>query len=298
MAARILVSLLDERQDYSRLQADDAKAAAARRSLSAEVLFAENNALVQIQQLFSRIHAPEAERPAAIVVHSATGEGLERVARNAVRSGIGWIILNRRVGYVDELRTSRADLPIARVSLDQSEIGRIQGRQVRKLVSAPGLLIYVSGPLDTSAAQDRLAGSEEELKRDGFQWQVLNGNRTEQGAETAVAGFLRLRTVGASQRPVVLVAQNDWMATGARRAGIAHDPAWESVPAIGCDGLPDHGQMLVRSGELAATVITPASSATAVELIADWLREQRIPPADVTLRSRSFPPEQELAQRA
>lgn len=292
MPANVIVSLLDKRQDYSRLQAEEARAAAqGRSSVAVQVQFAENNALVQIHQLFAHIHA--AEPPTAIVVHSVTGEGLERVARNAVKAGIGWIILNRRVGYVDELRTERTDLPIARLSLDQSEIGRIQGRQVRKLVPEPGLLIYVSGPLDTSAAQDRLEGTREELRNDGFEWKVLNGNRTEQGAEAAMASFLRLKT-GEGLRPAVMVAQNDWMAKGARRAGIAHDPTWGSVPVIGCDGLAEHGQALVKEGTLAATVVTPASAGTAVDLVADWVDERRLPPADVMVHSRSFPPEEAL----
>jgi len=274
--------------------AEDARAAVERHSsLSVEVMFAENSALVQIQQLFSHIHSTDA-RPAAIVVHSATGEGLERVARNSVKAGIGWIILNRRVDYVDALRTERVDLPIARVSLEQSEIGQIQGRQVRRLVPEPGLLIYVSGPLDTSAAQDRLEGTEKELRDGGFEWKVLNGNRTQDGAEAAVGSFLRLKTAG--RPPAVIVAQNDWMAKGARRAAIAHDPEWRHVPVIGCDGLADHGQTLVNKGELAATVVTPASAGKAVELVAGWLEEQRLPPADVILHSRSYPPEEALVR--
>jgi len=80
-----IVSLLDERQDYSRLMADDARAAAEQRSsLPVEVMFSENRAAVQIQQLFSHIHSTDA-RPAAIIVHGATGEGFERVARNSVK---------------------------------------------------------------------------------------------------------------------------------------------------------------------------------------------------------------------
>jgi ABC-type sugar transport system substrate-binding protein len=110
------------------------------------VLFAENNAVLQIHQLFSRIHVAVAERPSVIVVQSVTGEGLERVARNAVASGIGWILLNRRVGYVEELRRTHPELPIALVTPDQVEIGRIQGRQAQALVPDGGLLLYVARP--------------------------------------------------------------------------------------------------------------------------------------------------------
>lgn len=293
MSARIVVALLDERQDYSQLQATESKAAAARASVSIDVVYAENNALVQIQQLYARIHAPEGERPEAIVVQSVTGEGLERVARNAVRSRIGWVLLNRRVDYVEELRAAHPDLPIARVSLDQVEVGRIQGRQVRKLAPEAGLLIYVSGPLDTSAAQDRLHGTEKELEPFGYEWKVLNGNRTEQGAQTAMAGFLRLAT-NKGRRPVIIVAQNDWMALGARRAGSAHDPSWGRVPVVGCDGLIGHGQALVTSGQLAATVVTPSSAGAAVESLARWFSDRQPLPAEAMLASRSFPAEDQL----
>jgi hypothetical protein len=55
-------------------------------------------------QLFRHIQAPEGERPAALVVDTVTGEGLERVARNAIRVGIGWILLNRSVTYLEGCR--------------------------------------------------------------------------------------------------------------------------------------------------------------------------------------------------
>jgi ABC-type sugar transport system substrate-binding protein len=293
MSARVVVALLDERQDYSQLQAAEAKAAAAKAGVSVDVVYAENNALVQIQQLYSRIHAPEGDRPEAIVVQSVTGEGLERIARNAVRSKIGWVLLNRRVEYVDELREAHPELPIARVSFDQVEVGRIQGRQVRKLAPEPGLLIYVSGPRDTSAAQDRLQGTEKELEAVGYEWKVLNGNRTEQGAEAAMNGFLRLAT-NKGRRPVMIVAQNDWMAMGARRAGVAHDPSWSRVPVVGCDGLVGHGQALVTSGQLAATVVTPSSAGAAVGYLAKWFSDREPLPANVVLTSRSFPEEGQL----
>jgi len=51
---------------------------------------AEGNAVVQIHQLSACVHAPGERRPAAIVVETVVGEGLERVARNAVKAGIGW----------------------------------------------------------------------------------------------------------------------------------------------------------------------------------------------------------------
>lgn len=289
MAVQILVSLQDEAQEYHRMQAAAAKAVAARAAVSVESVFAENNALVQIHQLFKYVHAPEGERPAALVVHSITGEGLERVARNAVKAGIGWIVLNRRVPYVHELRSQRPDLPIAAVTPDQPEIGRIHARQMKALCPDGGLVLYVQGPADTSAAQDRLRTAQEALAGAPYQWKVVNGDWTEASGERAVAGWLRLKSAE-GQRPVVIVAQNDAMARGARRAALAHH-AWKRLPVIGCDGLPEGGQKLVSAGELAATVVMPASAGPAVELVARWLADRKQPPAEVVLAPSPFPAE-------
>ena len=160
-----------------------------------DVAFAENNAVVQIQQVFERVHRAEGERPRAIVLHSVTGEGLQRVARNAVGSGIGWIVLNRRVGYVEELRRERPDLPIAMVSPDQVEIGRIQGRQVKALARRGGMILYLQGPADTSSAQDRLQGSREILgeclRVEGSRGRLDRGRSTTRGGLVAAPEDLR-----------------------------------------------------------------------------------------------------------
>lgn len=145
MSPQIVVALLDERQEYHTLQAAEARAAAAKLGLSLEVAFAESNAILQIHQVFKHVHAPEGERPLAVVLQSVTGEGLARVARNAVAAGVGWIILNRRVDYVDKLRAQRPDLPIGCVTPDQEEIGRIHARQMRVIGPREGFCCACRG---------------------------------------------------------------------------------------------------------------------------------------------------------
>ena len=103
---------------------------ARRLAASVEVLFAEDNAVLQIQQLFRFVHAPEAERPAAILLHTRVPDGLERVARNAARAGIGWLLLNRTAPYIESLRAEHPGLAIAAITTDHVEIGRIQARQL------------------------------------------------------------------------------------------------------------------------------------------------------------------------
>jgi ABC-type sugar transport system substrate-binding protein len=80
------------------------------------------------------------------VVETVTGEGLERVARSAARAGIGWVLINRDAAYSDELRRLRSDLVISNVSVDNEEVGRIQGRQLRILLPEGGHVLCGQGP--------------------------------------------------------------------------------------------------------------------------------------------------------
>jgi ABC-type sugar transport system substrate-binding protein len=295
MKRRIVASFLSKDQEFQVLQAEDARAAAARRGLDIEVLYADMNAIEQIQQLFKFIYAPREERPAAIIVETVVGEGLERVARNAAQAGIGWVLLNRKVSYLEDLRERYPGLAIAGVSSDQLEVGRIQGRQFRVLLPSGGAVLYLQGPPDTSAAQERFRGMEETIEGAGIELKVLSGQWTEASGEKAVQGWLRLRS-SETFHPQLVGNQNDAMAVGARRALLGHGPEWASIPFTGCDGLPEGGQRLVREGVLAATIITPSNAGPAVDLVAAVLESGERPPAQVTLSPRSFPPETEVAR--
>ena len=286
---RVLLALVDEAQEYQRLQAAEAAVAAERAGISLETVFAENNAIAQIYQVFARVHAPRDSRPRVIVAHPVAGDGLERVARSAVRAGIGWIVLNMRVRYLEELIAEARELPLSSVSPDNLGIGRLHGQQVRALVPDGGVLLYIQGPPDTSAAQDRLRGMQEGLAGARFDWKVLQGDWTETGGEKAIAGFLRLKGHEGA-RPAIVVAQNDAMAIGARRIIRALCPDWSTVRFLGCDGLPTAGQRLVNEGELAATVIMPSTAGHAVDMVGAWLNRGIPPPPKVILQPSSFMP--------
>ena len=297
MAPKVVVALLSEEQEFQVMQAAAARETAARVGLEIEVLFAQNNAVLQIQQLFRFVHAPEGERPAAIITETVTGEGLERVARNAARSGVGWVLLNRNVAYLGELRRERPDLPLSLVSVDQLEVGRIQARQIRALLPNGGSALYVQGPPDTSAAQDRLRGLEEGIEGARIEVKVLNGDWTEASGERAVSGWLRLRS-SEGFRASLVAGQNDAMAMGARKAILAQRKSWKGeLLTTGCDGLPEGGQRLVNAGELTATVVTPTTAGPAVELVARALQGQAAAP-QIILPPKSYPAEEELARRA
>lgn len=291
---RVVVSLLSEDHEFPRMQAADARRAATGAGLQPEVVFADWNPVLQIQQLFKFIHAAEGERPVAIVVETVTGEGLERVARSAVRAGIGWIVLNRRVGYIEELRREHPALPIAMVGVDQRAIGLIQAHQVQALLPGGGTVLYLQGPADTSAARERLEALSASLATGGFDLRVLNGDWSEASAEKCVTGWLRLKTTE-SARVNLVASQNDTMAVGARKVILAQRKEWSQIPFLGCDGLPEGGQKLVDDRQLTATIVNPTTAGPAVELVARCFGKQA-QAADLVLLPRSYPPESELTR--
>jgi len=298
MSERIVVSLPEGDNEYQRLQASDAQATAARLGLGIEVLYAENNAVLQIQQLFKAIHAPDP--PRAVVVEPVAVEGMERVAHKAASIGIGTAILNCTVDYLERLRAEFPSLPIFAVGSDQTEIGRLQGRQIQALLPSGGNVLYIQGPPSTPVVAERLRGTERSLEGSPIRIVVIDARWSEDSAEKAVRGWLRLKT-SESVRIDLVAGQDDSIARGARRAfedsGEMAGPS-SDVPFLGIDGVPSVGQKLVASGQLAATIVMPSNTGPALESLARWLRSGTLPPLSVRIPVASFPSEAELRARA
>lgn len=288
MKGRLVVALTSQDQEYQARQGSDAREAGRRLGAEVEVLFAEDNAVQQIQQLFRHVHAPEGERPAALLVHTRVPDGLERVARNAARAGVGWLLLNRTAPYLEGLRVEHPGLLVAAVTIDHAAIGAIHARQLVGLRPEGAHVLYVQGPPDAQAARLRLEGFEEALRGMPYEVKVVNGEWTEASAERAVAGWLRLRTSDLF-RPTAVVCQNDLMARGARKALETHRLDWSGLPFLGCDGLPGSGRRDVDEGRLAGTVVMPSCSGPAVELATAWSRGGGVPPTVTVLPPSPYP---------
>jgi ribose transport system substrate-binding protein len=296
----VVVALLSADQEFQRLQAEDARGAASASGFKTEVVFAEDSAIIQIQQLYKFVHRPPAERPLAIVVETVTGEGLERVARAAVQAGIGWLIVNRRVPYLETLRKEFPALPIGAITTDQVEVGRIQARQILSLLPhGRRNVLYVQGPPDTSAAKERLQGAQEGLQASSAQLRVVEGLWTEASGQHVVERWLKMNT-SEDVRPDVVACQNDTMAVGARKALRARRdlPELAQVPVTGVDGLVQGGRALVDAGELAATVVTPSNGGPALHLLAQFVSTGRALPTQTVLKPESYPTEGALTVRA
>src|SRR6516225_2314176 len=128
----LLVSLILAENAYQQDQAAAASEAARRLGAHVQILYADNDANTQSQQLLNAIQTTSADsRPDAIVCHPV-GTTLKQVAREAVAHGIGWALLNREDSYLAELQ--RTGSPSFCVTVDQEEVGRIQGRQFAALL--------------------------------------------------------------------------------------------------------------------------------------------------------------------
>lgn len=296
---KLLVSLTTSDNDYQIEQAKSAEEAAGRLGVDVQIIYAENDAIMQSTQILRAIQAAPAARPTAVVFEPIGGTALPQVARAAAGAGIGWAVLNRAATYVAELR-KLTTAPIFTVSSDHVEIGRIQGRQVAALLPRGGSVLYVQGPSENSAAKDRTLGMQE-TKPANVQVTMLKGQWTEESSSRAVRSWLKLVT---SQKAVVdlIAAQDDSMAMGARKAfqelpDLAERERWAKLPYIGCDGLPSTGQSWVRSGLLTATVFVPPNAGQAIEMVVQAVQHGKQPPENALTGAKSIPSLEELAVR-
>ncbi|HZR27334.1 MAG TPA: sugar ABC transporter substrate-binding protein, partial [Terriglobales bacterium] len=236
---KFLLSLLMAENHYQREHASAAQTAALRLGVDLEILYAAGDAITQCEQLLQVIQSPKETRPDGIVC-APVGTTLIQVARQAAVAGIGWALLNREVEYIAELR-SRHESPIFSVSVDQAEIGRIQGRQIGALLPKGGMVLYLMGPSGNSTAEQRLTWMQT-VKPSNVQVRTLIGDWSQQSAHKAVGRWLQLRTSHTTQLSLV-AGQNDDMALGARRAFEEHTSGeqrerWGGLPYIGCDCCP------------------------------------------------------------
>jgi ribose transport system substrate-binding protein len=291
-----VVSLTTNDNDYQMEQAVAAQEAATRAGVDVQIIYADNDAITQSQQLLKIIQSGSEPHPDGIILEPVGGTALPQVARAAADAGIGWVVLNRDVEYVNAFRQTYR-VPVFAVTSDHEEIGRIQGRQLAALLPQGGSVLYIQGPSESLAAKQRTSGMLQ-TKPDNVQTRVMKANWTEASAYRAVSSWLRLST--SQQAHIDLIAaQDDSMAIGARKA-FQELPdnsreRWLNLPYTGCDGLPKSGQAWVRSGLLAATVEVPANSGQAVEMLAKQIQRGLIPPERTLTVPRSFPALDELA---
>ena len=287
----VVVALITRDNDYQAEQAAAAADAGRRMGVKVEIVYAENDAVNQTQQLVKLVQ--DEHRPQAIIVEPV-GTEMVQIARAAVAAGIGWGVLNREPDYLPTLRTGK--VPAFAINIDQEEIGKIQGKQLAALVSE-GNVIYIEGPSNSSVAKLRTKGMLA-TKPARVQAKMLKGDWTEQSAQQSMKSWLTLST-SRQLRVQAVICQNDAMAMGARKALTdlteKDRELWGRVPFTGCDGMLRTGQEWVRRGALKATIVTPTDAGMAVEMAVKALRGGSMPPPLTLLAPASFPALAELS---
>ena len=297
---KFVVSLTNRENDYQIEQATSAQEASQRLGLDLELLYAENDAILQSQQLLNVIQPRSSSRPDGLIFEPVGGTALPQVAKAAASAGIGWAVLNREVEYLTELRRT-FKVPVFSLTSDHEEIGRIQGKQIAALLPSGGSVLLVQGPAESLAAKQRTSGMNE-TKPPHVQVKTMRANWTEASAYKIVSSWLRLST-SQQTRINVVAAQDDSMALGARKAfqeiaATALRDHYRDTPFLGIDGMPATGQECVRQGLLAATVVVPTNAGQAIEMMARTLQTGIVLPERTFTLATSYPPIEELAKKS
>lgn len=293
----VLVSLITEDNDFQLEQAASAQTAAMKLGANVEIIYGNNDAVLQTQQILQYIQEP-AKRPDAILVEPI-GTGMPQVAKAAVSAGIGWGIINSGVDYLGPLR-QHAMVPVFSVLSDNEEIGKIQGKQIEAMLGETGCVLYIEGPSVRDVSRLRTKGMMAS-KPPAVTVKTLRGDWTQQSGYHAIKSWLTLST-SREMNIGMIACQNDDMANGARRAfeeltDMSERDRWLRLPITGCDGVPKAGQNWVRQGRLAATVLSPALMGKALEILASARKTGSQPPERTLSAPSSFPKLEEIQQK-
>ncbi len=293
----VVVALITSDNDYQAEQAASATEVAVRLGANLQIVYADNDAVNQTQQLIKIIQGTA--QPTDAIIVEPVGTEMIQVARAAVAAGIGWGIMNREPEYLPELRQSRR-APVFAVATDQIEVGKIQGRQFAALAQQ-GNVLYIEGPSGGGGASALRTQGMLSVKPAGMQVKVIKGDWTERSGHHAIKSWLSLSTSRKLDIRVV-GCQNDAMAMGARKAfaeltGAGDREHWLKVPFTGCDGVTKTGQEWVRRGLLTATVVTPPTAGLALEILARAVQTGSDPPERTPIAPWSFPKVEELSRK-
>jgi ribose transport system substrate-binding protein len=292
---KFVVSLITKDNDYQMEQAAAAEETARSLGVDLQIMYADNDAITQSQQLLEVIQVDPQLHPSGIILEAAGGTALPQVARAAAKAGIAWAVLNRSVGYISELRKVYRT-PLFCVSCDNQAAGRIQGKQFVSLLPNGGSALYIQGPSDSAVAAQRTEGMHE--TRGAVEVKLLRAHWTEDSSYKAINSWLQLST--SRQNHLDLVApQNDAMAMGARRAfkGVPDCPdgqRWLELPFLGMDGVKKTGLAWVKQELLHATIIVPPNASKALEMMTHSLQTGTTPPEMTTMAPVGFPPVEHL----
>jgi len=286
----VALLLADEENAYQQLLVKVAKELSGEYGI--EVLpprFAGNREVEQISQFYDCITS--ATRPDGIVSMLVSAESMKGSVKEVAKAGVDCVLLNRIPAFLRQMSEEHTEVLLASVAPDQAEVGRFQGRQCLKILPDGGNVILILGVEGAPSARERREGFLE-VAGDKVTVRECHGRWQKDRAEAAVNRFFGK---GEARNKVDLfVCQSDPMAAGVRAAldnqtKVSGSAEIAKIPIIGCDGLPDEGQRMVRAEKIDATVVMPPSSPQALEILSTYWN-QGVRTLNSTLPPTSFPP--------
>jgi ABC-type sugar transport system substrate-binding protein len=263
---------------YQHLQEEVALSTGQRLGLRVEVTYAPG--FDQLRVLKRRLG--QGDQLDAVITEPSSVSSMDNMLRE-LRGRTGLVLLNAWGDSVeDAARGWGATVPFGTVSTDQTEIGRVQARQVDRLLPQGGTVLVVTGPQRSSAAQERLEALRSAVSPHVELLDTQSGEWTETAGRTAFNDWYRVFRSRSLSIPVV-AAQSDELAVGVRGAireleAPGHREDLSRAKLLGVDGCPAYGRRLVDEGTLTATIENAANTNLAIELLHRfWTENGRLP---------------------
>ncbi len=293
----ILVVLIGRKETgqadpYQLLQEEVAEAEAARAAVRAEIVFAPG--FDHLRVIRKRLLDAGAPRLDAVIVEPGSVSSMGLILKE-LKGRTGLVLLNAWSAEVEDYaRGWGSGLPFGTVSTDHSRIGEIQGRQVAALLPAGGHVLCVTGPLRSSAAVERLQAMKAVLGPGITLAETEAGQWTEPDGIVAFESWYALHKARSFTIDAI-AGQSDDLAMGARSAcgavvSAAHREMLLKARFLGVDACPQFGRKLVDSGELAASVITPATTGEAIRGLQRFWRAGQPLPLKAFTEPKPYPP--------
>lgn len=290
VAKTLLVVLIGRKETgqidhFQLLQEEEARVEAEKAKLTAEIVFAPG--FDHLRVIRKRLTDPQASPLDAVIVEPASVASTGLILKE-LKEKAGLVLMNAWSPEVESYAVGwGAGLPFGTVSTDHVRIGTIQGQQLSALLPRGGQVLCVTGPQRSSAAVERLQGMKAGLRDEITVYDTEAGQWTQSDAIVAFDSWYSLfktRSISID----VIASQSDELAIGVRNAcravgNAAHREMLLKARLLGVDGCPDFGRRLVDSGELCATVVTPANTGEAIRLLRHfWESGQPLPLRAVT----------------
>jgi inositol transport system substrate-binding protein len=235
--------------------------------------YIESDGQDQAPKQTADIEAALAKGVKGIVLSPHSVDAMAPALQEAVDAKVPVVTIDRRVPSVTGI--------IGHVGADNVKGGEAQGNLIVKMFPNGATIINLQGTPGASPAIDRNKGLHNVLDKAGPNYKIV----AEQTANFHRDEGLKITEsllAGMSAPPQVINAANDDMALGALEAVKAR--GLKGVVILGFDALPE-ALGKVRDGELTATIeqFPAKQSATAVDMMAEFLKSGKKPAEQVTL---------------